>query len=143
MGGGGGGVTVEPPPSLRTRLSITRITGLTLAVLAVLVPSGGHSRVHVVAAAAVRVGAVGLGGREAVHRLDGRLGRTLTAAGDGVGRRGLQGAVQWRDGEVGLRLRGHAAGVGEDAHHLDTQQERVTAGNSCCATHQTRIIIRI
>lgn len=85
---------------------------LTLAVLAVLVASHG---VHAVAGGAVGGRAVGLGGGQAVPWLDGV--RPLAAAGrDGGGR--VQAAVQRGDGEVGLRLRRHCAGVAQDAHHL-------------------------
>lgn len=99
---------------------------LTLAVLAVLVPGGSHGGVHAVAGGAVRGRAVGLRGREAVHRLDGGLGGALAAAGrDGAGGGGVQGAVERRDGEVVLRLRGDAAGVAQDAHHLrDGEEEK-------------------
>lgn len=87
--------------------------------MTVLVSCGGHGWIHAVAGGAVGGGAVGLRGREAVHRLDGGLARALAAAGrDAVGRRGVQAAVEGRDGEVVLRLRGDAAGVTQDAHHL-------------------------
>lgn len=78
---------------------------LTLAVLAVLVAS---HRVHAVASGAVGGRAVRLGGGQAVPRLDGV--RPLAAAGrDGGGR--VQAAMQRRDGEVGLWLWRHRAGV--------------------------------
>jgi len=73
-------------------------SGLTLAVLAVLVAGG---RVHAVAAGAVGGGAVGLRRGKAVHGLDGGLGRPLAAAG-AVGWRRVQGTVERR--EVELRL---------------------------------------
>lgn len=77
--------------------------------------------VHAVAGGAVRRGAVGLGGGQAVSGLD-RL-RALAAAGcDGVG--GLQAAVQGGDGEFMLGLRGHGARVAEDTHHLVGKNER-------------------
>lgn len=86
---------------------------LTLAVLAVLV--AGRHGVHAVAGGAVSGRAVGLGRGQAVHALD-RV-RALAAAGrDGPG--GVQAAVERRDGEVVLWLRGHAVGVAQDAHHL-------------------------
>lgn len=92
---------------------------LTLAVLAVLVASHG---VHAVAGGAVGGWAVGLGGGQAVPRLDGV--RSLAAAGrDGGGR--VQAAVQRGDGEVGLRLWRHRAGVAQNAHHLWGETIRV------------------
>lgn len=99
--------------------------GLTLAILAVLVSSSSHSRVNVVASGAVRWRAVGLRGGEATDCLCSRLGAALAAAGwNGAGRRGVQGAVQRRNGEVVLRLRGNSAGVAEDAHHLQVERRR-------------------
>lgn len=59
---------------------ILEAAGLTLAVLTVLV-AGCHGGVHAVTGGAVRGGAVGLRRGEAVHRLNGGVGRTLTAAG--------------------------------------------------------------
>lgn len=104
---------------------LSRLAGLTLAVLTVLVAGGRHSWVHAVTSGAVRRGAVGLRRRKAVHRLNGGLSWTLAAAGwDGIGWRGVQGAVQWWNGEVVLRLWGNTAGVTQDAHHLQTQGRR-------------------
>ena len=92
---------------------------LTLAVLAVLVASHG---VHAVAGGAVGGRTVRLRGGQAVSRLDGV--RPLAAAGrDGGG--GFQAAVQRRDGEVGLGLRRHRAGVAQNAHHLRGESVRV------------------
>lgn len=52
---------------------LSRLAGLTLAVLTVLVAGGRHSWVHAVTSGAVRWGAVGLRRRKAVHRLNGGL----------------------------------------------------------------------
>lgn len=86
---------------------------LTLAVLTVLVARS--DRVHAVAGGAVRWVAVGLGGGEAVGRLD-LIAALAAACRDGVG--GLQAAVQGGDGELMLVLGGHGTWVAEDAHHL-------------------------
>lgn len=86
---------------------------LTLAVLAVLVARGDG--VHAVAGGAVGGGAVGLGGGQAVHALDG-VGALAAAGRDGVG--ALQAAVQGGNGKVVLGLGGYGAGVAQDTHHL-------------------------
>lgn len=78
----------EPPLNAFTHIKLLpllvrlcRVAELTLAVLTVLVACSSHSWVHAVASGAVGWGAVGLRRREAVHRLDGGLSRTLAAAG--------------------------------------------------------------
>lgn len=77
--------------------------------------------VHAVAGGAVGGWTVGLGGREAVHRLDGVT--PLAAAGrDGVG--GVQATVKGRDGEVSLGLWRNPAGVAQDAHHLEKHRRQ-------------------
>lgn len=99
-------------------------SGLTLAVLTVLVSSSCHCWVHVVAGGAVGRRAVGLRWREAVHRLNwGVVGALAAAGGDDVGWRSVQVAVEWRNGEVVLRLGGHATRVTQDAHHLKKRKE--------------------
>lgn len=91
---------------------------LTLAVLAVLV-SGCHG-VHAVAGGAVSGRTVGLGRGQALHALDG-VGALAAAGRDGA--RGIQAAVERRDGEVVLWLRRHSVGVAQDAHHLHREEQ--------------------
>lgn len=104
-------------PSLPSAVPYTT-SALTLSVLAVLVASHW---VHAVAGGAVGGWTVGLGSREAVHRLDGVA--SLAAAGrDGVG--GVQATVKGRDGEVSLGLWRNPAGVAQDAHHLEKHRRQ-------------------